>query len=86
MGTKQLKKAQKKSPAKKVPVAPGSNKKGRGKGDGDSESQIHSLREADGKLEGHCKQSFTSGPMEPSADKETQALSKRRKGPFLCML
>lgn len=36
LGTKQLKKAQKKSPAKKVPVAPGSNRKGRAKGDDDT--------------------------------------------------
>ena len=36
LGTKQLKKGAKKSPAKKVPVAPGSNKRGTAKGDGDS--------------------------------------------------
>ena len=41
LGTKQLKKQKpgaKKSPAKKVPVAPGSNRRGTGKGDGDGES------------------------------------------------
>ncbi len=36
LGTKQLKKT-KKSPAKKIPVAPGSNRRGTGKGDGDGE-------------------------------------------------
>lgn len=43
LGTKQLKKAQKKSPAKKVPVAPGSNRKGRAKGDDDSKSLAHPI-------------------------------------------
>lgn len=37
LGTKQLKKAKKNSPAKKLPVAPGSNRRGTAKGQGDGE-------------------------------------------------
>ena len=39
LGTKQLKKIKSKSPAKKIPVAPGSNKRGTAKGQGDGMRQ-----------------------------------------------